>query len=80
MELQTLLSSYVAVKVAEWETRRELRKLSDRALADIGIDRDEIGRLARSAARGVSLPRSNATSASPGGMGLLGPIAVLRAS
>jgi uncharacterized protein YjiS (DUF1127 family) len=41
--------------LAEWrrynETVRELRRLSNRELDDLGIGRDQIGRIARQAAR-----------------------------
>lgn len=54
MDLQTLLPHWLGVKLVEWETKRELRQLSDRALADIGIGRGDIDGLARTSSQGAT--------------------------
>lgn len=51
MDLLNRIQTYLELKRREAETAHELTQLSDRALADLGIARGDIRRVARAAAR-----------------------------
>ena len=51
MDLLRRLTARLATRLDELEIRHELARLDDRCLADIGLERADIGRFARDAAR-----------------------------
>jgi uncharacterized protein YjiS (DUF1127 family) len=51
MDLVNLVRDYLKIRLAEEASVRELNRLDDRTLADLGIPRAEIRKAARAAAR-----------------------------
>ena len=60
MDLLSFIRERLAMLAKERQTSRELARLSDRDLADIGLERDEIPFVARAATRMHALESASA--------------------